>query len=180
MFISSAGRCCGGGEAMAQTASIVTSQFVGFLNAPDTGVAQAVGTLAADSGIALAPLPPEHVIAQNTSVAIAERSLAVKYPVVHVYSDRVRNLLTEKFRTFSGKVRTVAEVRVSQDRIEGIEEQLRLYVDAVTQVLDSNRGSWGQGAFYTGGYEITFDPVKQGGKNFLQVAKVTFEVDMSA
>ena len=54
-------------------------------------------------------------------------------------------LLTEKFRTFSGKVRTVAEVRVSQDRIEGIEEQLRLYVDAVTQVLDANRGSWGQG-----------------------------------
>ena len=52
--------------------------------------------------------------------------------------------------------------------------------DAVTQILDANRGNWGQGAFYTGGYEVTFDPVKQGGKNFLQVAKVTFEVDMSA
>ena len=54
-----------------------------------------------------------------------------------VYSNRVRNLLTEKFRNFSGKVQTVAEVRVSQDRIEGIEDQLRLYVDAVTQVLDA-------------------------------------------
>ena len=110
---------------------------------------------------------------------LRRRQPAVKYPVIHVYSDRVRNLLTEKFRTFSGKVRTVAEVRVSQDRIEGLEDQLRLYVDAVTQVLDANRGSWGQGAFYTGGYEVTFDPVKQGGKNFLQVAKVTFEVDLS-
>lgn len=87
--------------------------------------------------------------------------------------------MTEKFRTFSGKVRTVAEVRVSQDRIEGLEIMLRLYVDAVTQVLDSNRGSWGQGAFYTGGYEVAFDPVKHGGKNFLQVAKITFEVDLS-
>ena len=103
----------------------------------------------------------------------------VKYPVVYVYSDRVRNVLTEKFRNFSGKVRTVTEVRVSQDRIEGIEDQLRLYVDAVTQVLDANRGNWGQGAFYTGGYEVTFDPVQHGGQNFLQVAKVSFEVDFS-
>jgi hypothetical protein len=109
-----------------------------------------------------------------------ERAGVVKYPLIQVYSDRVRNLLTEKFRTFSGKIRTVAEIRISHDRFEGIEERLRLYADAVTQVLDANRGSWGQGAFYTGGYEITFDPVKQGGKNFLQAAKVTFEVDMSA
>ncbi len=99
----------------------------------------------------------------------------VKYPVVHVYSDRVRNLLTEKFRTFSGKVRTVAEVRVSQDRIEGMEEQLRLYVDAVTQVLDANRGSWGEGAFFTGGYEVSIDPVQHGGRNFLQIAKVSLK-----
>ena len=165
---------------MAQAASIVTSQVVAFLKAPNTGVSQAVGTLAADSGLALTPLPPEHVVAQNTSIAISERSLAVKYPVIHVYVDRARNLLTEKFRTFSGKVRTVAEVRVSQDRIEGLEDQLRLYVDAVTQVLDGNRGVWAQGVFFTGGYEVNFDPVQHGGRNFLQVAKVSFEVDLSS
>jgi hypothetical protein len=34
--------------------------------------------------------------------------------------------------------------------------------------------------FYTGGYEVQFGPVKQGGKNYLQVAKVKFEVNMSA
>ena len=42
------------------------------------------------------------------------------------------------------------EVRVSQDRLEGIEEQLQMYVDAVTQVLDQNRGDWGEGMFYAG------------------------------
>ena len=82
------------------------------------------------------------------AIEIWERASVVKYPLIQVYSDRVRNLLTEKFRTFSGKVRTVAEVRVSQDRIEGLEDQLRLYVDAVTQILDANRGNWGQGVFY--------------------------------
>lgn len=164
---------------MAQTASVITGLFAGFLKATDTGVSQAVGQLAQDTGIALAPLPPEHVVSQNVPAAIAERTVQVNYPAVYVYSDRVRNVLTEKFRTFSGKVRTVAEIRVSQDRITGLEDQTRLYVDAVTQVLDANRGSWGQGAFFTGGYEITFEPVAQGGKNFLQVATVSFEVDLS-
>jgi hypothetical protein len=165
---------------MAQTASVVAQLFAGFLSDTNAGVSNSVATLAADSGIPLAPIPSAYIVAQNMAIDIFEKSSVVKYPLVQVYSDRVRNVLTEKFRTFSGKIRTVAEIRVSQDRIEGLEDQLRLYADAVTQVLDSNRGSWGQGAFYTGGYEITFDPVKQGGKNFLQVAKVTFEVDMSA
>jgi hypothetical protein len=52
-------------------------------------------------------------------------------------------------------------------------------VDAVTQVLDANRGSWGEGAFYAGGYEVSFDPIRHGGKNFIQSAKVSFEVDLS-
>src|SRR5580700_10762980 len=165
---------------MAITASVAAAKMVGFLAAPDTGVNSAVGQLAQDTGVALAPVPPAHIIAQHVPFALAEKAKAVKYPVMYVYTDRIRNLLTEKFRRFSGKVRTVTEVRVSQDRVEETEARLRLYVDAVTQVLDANRGSWGQGAFYTGGYEVNFEPVQQGGKNFLQVAKVTFEVDMSA
>ena len=165
---------------MARTASVVTGIFAGFLTDPNAGLGPAVANLAADTGVTLTPIPPAHVVLQNVAVALSERSVAVKYPVVHVYSDRTRNLRTEKFRTFSGKVRMVAEVRVSQDRIEGIEDQLRLYVDSITQVLDTNRGSWGQGAFFTGGYEVTYEPVQHGGKNLLQIAKVTFEVDLSS
>ena len=75
---------------------------------------------------------------------------------------------------------TVAEVRVSQDRIDGIEDQLRLYVDAITQVLDSNRGTWGQGMYFTGGYEVNFDAVQHGGSNFVQAARVSFELDLSS
>lgn len=164
---------------MATTGSVAARKLVGFLSAGDTGLVPALAQLANDTGVALTPIPPAHVVNQNIPFALAEKGSAVKYPVVHVYTDRIRNLLTEKFRRFSGKVRTVAEVRVSQDRIEGIEEQLRLYVDGVTQVLDANRGSWGEGAFYTGGYEVSFDPVQHGGRNYLQIAKVSFEVDFS-
>lgn len=165
---------------MAQAASIVAQYVVDVLTAPDTGLSPVIGQIAADTGIALAPVAPATVVFQNTPAALAEKHLVAKYPAVHVYVDRVQNLLFEKFRTFSGKVRTVAEVRTSQDRVEGLEEQLRLYVDAVTQLLDANRGSWGQGMFYTGLYEVRFDPVQQGGRNFLQTAKVIFEVDLSS
>jgi hypothetical protein len=164
---------------MAQAASVAARKLVEFLAAPDTGLGPVVANLATGAGVDLAPIPPERIFHQNVSIALAERSQAIKYPVIHVYSDRVQNKLTEKFRIFSGKVRIVAEVRLSQDRLEGIEDQLRLYAEAVTQVLDSNRGSWGEGAFFSGGYEISFEPVLHGGRNFLQIAKVTLEVDFS-
>ena len=164
---------------MATTGSVAVRKVVGFLSNPSTGIGQATTQIANDTGIVLAPIPAAHIFNQNVSFELAEKAQAVKYPAIYVYTDRIRNLQTEKFRAFSGKVKTVAEVRVSQDRIEGIEEQLRLYVDGVTQVLEGNRGSWGEGAFFAGAYEVAFEPIKHGGKNYLQAAKVTLEVDMS-
>ena len=171
---------------MALTASNVVSKFGDFLTAPTTGLSTVVASLTASSGLGTTSatetpaIKLASIVQQNVPIALMEKALATKYPAVHIYTDRVQNLLTEKFRTFSGKVRTVAEVRVSQDRIEGLEDQVRTYVDAVTQILDGNRGDWGQGMFFTGGYEVKFDPVQHGGRNFIQVAKVIFEVDMSS
>jgi hypothetical protein len=165
---------------MAQAASIAAGKVVQFFTDTDAGLAPAVAAIALNAGVDLVAIAADSVITQNAPVALMEKSSAVKYPVVLVYSDRVQNLLTEKFRKFSGKVRTVAEVRASQDRIEGLEDAVRLYVDAVTQVLDANRGDWGQGMFFAGGYEVKFDPVQYGGRNVLQAAKVIFEVDLSS
>jgi len=120
------------------------------------------------------------VSAQNVSFELADRSLTMKYPAVYVYCEKIANLLREKFRSFSGKLFMVVEVRLSQDRLEELEKNLQGYVDTLTQVLDRNRGDWGQGMFYTGGYEAAFGAVKRGGKNFIQVAKITFEVQVSA
>src|SRR5882757_4131478 len=106
---------------MAQAASITVPKLVEFLTAAGTGVNSAIKEFSIATGLELAPIPAEHIYSQHTPVALAERSTAMKYPVIYVYVDRVRNLLTEKFRVFSGKIRTVAEVRFSQDRIEGLE-----------------------------------------------------------
>ena len=105
--------------------------------------------------------------------------MAAKYPAVHVYCEKLSNTLREKFRTFSGKARMVVEARVSQDRLEGLERQSQLLVDAITDVLDASRGDWGAGMLYNGGYEVMYGPVKSGGRNLIQITKVTFEVDIS-
>jgi len=144
-----------------------------------TGLAFSVAATASRAEVALDSLGAEQVVAQNIGFETAERTAGAKYPSVYVYCEKLLNLQTEKFRTFSGKARMVVEVRVSQDRLEEIQRRLELYVEAVTDVLDAHRGNWGQGMFYGGGYEVAFNGIRHGGKNFIQTAKVAFDVDIS-
>jgi hypothetical protein len=119
------------------------------------------------------------ILAQNASAEITEKAGQTHYPSLFVYCDKMSNPLKEKFRRFSGKAHMVVEVRHSQDRLETIEGNLQMYVDAVCALLDDSRGDWGDGAFYTGGYEVTYDAVTRGGKNYLQRARVGFDVEVS-
>ena len=116
---------------------------------------------------------------QNVAADLAERGSIVKYPAIHVYCDQIVNSMLEKFRAFSGTVQMAIEIRYSQERLEGLQEALELYVSATTAALDSNRGDWGDGAFYAGAYKVVFSAVKQGGKNYMQAAKITFDIGVS-
>jgi hypothetical protein len=54
-----------------------------------------------------------------------------------------------------------------------------MYVDAVCALLGDSRGDWGDGASYSGGYQVDYEPVVKGGKNFVQRAKVNFVLELS-
>jgi Uma2 family endonuclease len=146
----------------------------------ETGLPQSVSALAAQMQVAIPEPDSLPVVARNVAAELSDRSSGSRYPSFHVYCERITNSLREKFRTFSGTADLIVEVRVSHDRLEEVEQQLQLYVDAVTDVLDRNRGEWSQGYFYTGGYEVLLGAVKQGGKHFLQTAKVRFVLHISA
>jgi hypothetical protein len=163
---------------MAWVGSTVTSQVVTLLSAPQ-GLNACVSTLALAENTTLAALAQNQILAQNASIEISERSTEVLYPAVSVYCEKIVNQLKEKFRNFSGIAAMTIEVRVSQDRLQGIEDQLQSYVDAVTQVLDQNRGDWGEGMYFAGCYEAALGAVKHGGQNFIQVGKVSFDVGVS-
>jgi hypothetical protein len=144
-----------------------------------TGLAYTVAAIAEREAVSLRAIGPQQVTARNIPADVVEKTVGVIYPAVQVYCEKITNKLREKFRTFSGAVKMAVDVRVSRDRLEPLERDLSLYVEAVTDVLDAHRGDWGQGMFYSGGYEVSFGATKQGGKNFIQTAKVTFDVEVS-
>ena len=143
------------------------------------GVNAGLAALAQANQPRVARLDATHVRAQNVAADLAERGGGVQYPAVNVYCDKVVNSLTEKFRRFSGSVQVAVEIRHSQDRLDGLQNGLEIYADAIAQTLDGARGDWGDGMFYAGGYEVSFGGAKQGGKNFIQTAKITFEIGVS-
>jgi hypothetical protein len=163
---------------MVQTGSAAVMQVIQMLRS-STGLPYSVQAIADATGVDLHAIRNEQIHGMNVAMEVAERSAGVKYPGVYVFCDRIKNSLKEKFRTFSGQVRTNIEVRVTHDRLEGVEHSLQLYVDAVTDVLNNNRGDWGNGLFFGGAYEINYGQVKHGGRNFVQAAKVSFELEMS-
>jgi hypothetical protein len=162
---------------MANISSSLSGYLFGLLIS-DTGVDSQLHAIAEEEGVSFSG-EIHSISVQNTAPDLVERSQQVQYPAVYLYCEKLTNSLKEKFATFSGKARLVIEVRCSQDRIEGVERKLERYADAVCRVLDGARGSWQDGAFYTGGYEVVYATLRHGGKNFLQTAKISFDVEVS-
>lgn len=124
-------------------------------------------------------IPRVSILPGNTPADMFEKSLALKYPTVNVFCEKLANTLKEKYRVFSGTVHMVVEIRHSEDQIQNIQDSLQIYTTAVCQLLDTSRGDFGGGVFYAGGYEVAFNPLKRGGRNFLQTARVGFDLDVS-
>ena len=159
-------------------ASVATEKLRTIL-AGDAGVRATLPVIDDLEGVNLPPFHGRQVIAQNASPDLSEHSSVSKYPVLYVYCSKLQNLLREKFCTFSGEAQMTIEVRVSQDRLDELETRAQMYVDAVIQVLNQNRGDWGDGVFYGGTYEVAFGAAKHGGRNFIQIAKITFAIEIS-
>jgi len=153
--------------------ALALMQGAGGINDSLTAMAEAAG-----GAPGLGPAPVQ-IAAQNVGPELVERSTAMKYPAANLYCAKVINDLKEKFRSFSGRVEMAMEIRHSQDVLDGMESALEAYADAAVQALDATRGDWGNGMFYAGGYQVTFGAVKKGGRGFLQVARIEFEVGVS-
>jgi hypothetical protein len=163
-----------------QIGRAITSFVVQRITGP-SGVNSALSALTQSQGSATAPAPLDaaQVRAQNVAPDVADLGNLVQFPTANVYCEKIVNTLAEKFRSFSGSVQVAIELRHSQDRLEGLQDALELYADGIMQTLNTSRGDWGSGMFYTGEYQVTFGAVKHGGKNFQQIAKITFEIGVS-
>ncbi len=155
----------------------VTQSVIQRMSGP-TGVNSNLAALTQENPAQTA-LAGLQVVTENAAPDLLERTAGVQYPTANVCCAKIKNSLKEKFRTFSGSAQMVVEIRHSQDRVDGLQDALELYVDSTTQVLSASRGDWSGGMFYSGGYEVSFGPLKKGGKNFIQTAVITFEIGIS-
>ena len=162
----------------AKIGSAATAKVIRRITGP-TGFNSHLAALTLTGAEAASPLAVAQVRSQNVAAEVAERADTVQYPAANVYCEKIVNSLEEKFRSFSGTVRMAVELWHSQDRLDGLQDALEVYTDAFTQVLHAGRGDWGDGMFHGGAYEVSFGPVKKGGRNYIQVAKVTFEIGVS-
>jgi hypothetical protein len=163
---------------MAGFTGTLTAQVVGLLNSTTSGVNARIAAIK-ENDPTLKAAGIRSIVAQNVSMQIAEASGQAQYPALLVYCDRIENLLQEKFRNFSGRIHLVIEIRQTQVKLDGIEQNTEMYADAVCALLGEARGEWGDGASYSGAYKVEYEPVTFGGENFVQRAKVSFAVDLS-
>jgi hypothetical protein len=115
----------------------------------------------------------------RTPADLEERARTVKHPRIGLFVERIENGREERFNRFAGTLRAAFEIRVSQDRLEGLAESLYWYVDALRDVIEKKAGCLDEGLVLTGEYEVHVEPVKKGGLNFQQTAKVMCPVVMS-
>jgi hypothetical protein len=157
---------------------LATQKFAGRLTNGNS-LSQMVASLAASAQANVPAINKEQIVLTPAPAEMADRNMQLGYPRVCVYSNAAKNAQTEKFRSFSGTVTVSAEIWASGDLLTDVDQWIHFYVEGVTQVLRSNVGDWGDGMFYSGVYDLQFQPPKAGGLGFVESAKVSFTLQVS-
>lgn len=116
-------------------------------------------------------LSPTDIRVENISVDVAEKS-PIRYPVVFIYCERLINTQREKFATLSGTLNLAIEIRASGNSVSAVSDQALAHAEAVMKVLDCHKGEWAEGIQYCGGYDVSFQQIKRGGTQLIQVTKI--------
>lgn len=138
----------------------------------DGGLAESLEQLRARYGLDQERAWPASVKVLRAAPELVDKAWGSRYPAVSVHCDRVLSRPTEKLRRFSGEVRIGIDVRVSQDRLEGITDRLHYCSDAVRDVIERKSGCLGPGLYLSSETDIRFDGVEKGGSHFLQTGRM--------
>ncbi len=142
----------------------------------DAGLADSLEQLKAPYAVQRQQIWPGQARVLRAAPDLAEKAWGSRYPAVIVYCDSVRSRPTERLRRFSGEIRVGIEVRVSQDRLEGITDMLHYCSDAVRDVIERHSGCVGPGMHLSSETSVQFEGVKKGGSHFLQSSRLTCTV----
>ncbi len=156
----------------------VAQKTASLLNAGNA-LQQQLTALASACNTIIPAIPPGQVVLSSASPDLGDKDIQLTYPRVCLYSAGLKNTQIEKFRSLSGSVLVAAEVWASGNLVNEVDQWIHFYVEALSNVLRSNIGDWGDGIFFSGMYDVQFQPPKAGGLGYVQSAKVTFSFNVS-
>lgn len=159
--------------------TILAVQKLSELLTTGDALQQQIGEIAASCNAIVPAITSAQVLLSSASSDIGDKNIQLTYPRVCLYSGAVKNTQTERFRSLSGTVAVTAEIYVSGDLVTNTDEWVHFYVEAATNILRQNIGDWGDGIFFSGVYDVQFQPPKAGGLGFVQSAKVTCNLNVS-
>jgi hypothetical protein len=141
------------------------------------GVNSKLAEISARDMVHLPSLTKESVRTQRIAAKLADENSPTTYPAVYVFSDRLDNDMAAKFRRFSGRVFVGIDVRVTNERFEGIGDELNRYVEAVGSVLADRHGKWTDEIAFAGGFRVKYRDIELGGRNFIQSAQIEVQLE---
>lgn len=159
--------------------TILAAQKVSELLTNGNALEQQINAVAATSNLTLPAITSRGVVLSSASAEICDKDFQLTYPRICLYSTAVKNTHIEKFRSLSGTVSVTAEVWASANLLQDTDQWIHFYVEAMTNILRQSIGDWGDGIFFSGVYDVQFQPPKVGGFGYVESAKVTCSVNVS-
>jgi hypothetical protein len=158
---------------------MLAAQKVANLLTASNALQTQLGALAAAAG---QPVPTVHsgqVVVTSATQDMGDKSMQLTYPRICLYASGLKNTRAEKALTLSGTVSVTGEVWASANLVQQADTWIHFYVEAFTLLLRQNAGDWGDGFFFSGVYEVAFQPPKTGGLGYVESAKVICALNVS-
>ena len=159
--------------------TLAAAHYAQALLVESNALSQTLLTLAQANSITIPDLAASQIYVSAAGVALADLEQPVGLPRIALSSSRMRNTEVEKFRSLSGTVTVTAELAVVADLLQDVETWTHFYLEAVTSLLRANRGTWTEGLFYGGVYDVDLQAPKAGAGGYVQISKIQFEVGVS-
>ncbi|MFL6465527.1 MAG: hypothetical protein ACJ73N_14095 [Bryobacteraceae bacterium] len=159
--------------------TMLTAQKVSDLFTKGSALQQEITALNKFCNANVPPIDVTQIILSSASQDMSDRDIQSTYPRICLYSAGIKNTQAEKFRSLSGSLAAVADIWTSGNLLSDIDQWIHFYVEALTNILRKSIGDWGDGIFFPGAYDVQFQSPKVGGLGFVQVARITFNLNVS-
>ncbi|HZS55926.1 MAG TPA: hypothetical protein VFA65_16105 [Bryobacteraceae bacterium] len=158
---------------MALPVTILTSQKLANLLTNNDALQAQIAAIAELAGASVPPITTAQVVLSSAGSDMCDKNIQLTYPRVCLYSNGVKNTHIEKFKSLSGTVSVITEIWASGNFVSDTDQWIHFYVEAVTEIYRQNIGNLNDGIYFSGAYDVQFQPPKSGGFGFSQSAKVT-------